>query len=61
MSLKGFHIFFIALAILLLAFLAVWFLVNQVDQTVGIASAVGAVVLVIYGVRFIKKSKNIIT
>jgi hypothetical protein len=61
MSLKGFHILFIALSILLLAFLAVWFIVNQVSLAVGIGSAVGAVVLIVYGVRFVKKSKNIIT
>jgi hypothetical protein len=61
MSLKGFHIFFIALSILLTAFLAVWFIVNDVNLVVGIGSAIGAVVLLVYGIRFVKKSKNIIT
>ena len=61
MSLKGFHIVFIALAILLLAFFAAWCLVNQTDIPVGVASAVGAVALLFYGIRFVKKSRNIIT
>jgi hypothetical protein len=61
MSLKGFHIVFIALAILLMAFFAVWCLVNETGTRVGVASAVGAVSLLIYGVWFVKKSRNIIT
>jgi hypothetical protein len=61
MSLKGFHILFIALSVLLLAFLAVWFIVNQVNTAVGVGSAIGCLLLIVYGVRFVKKSKNIIT
>ena len=61
MSLKAFHIFFIALSILLAAGCSVWAFVNGVEPVFGISSAVVAVVLVIYGGFFLKKSKGIIT
>ncbi len=61
MSLKGFHVFFILMAILVAAGFAAWSLVNETAVPVGIASAVLAVGLLIYGIWFLKKSKNIIT
>ena len=61
MSLKGFHVFFIFLATLLAAAFAAWSLMNETAVPVGIASAVLAVALIIYGIWFIRKSKNIIT
>ena len=61
MSLKGFHVFFIFLATLLAAGFAAWSLMNETAVPVGIASAVLAVALIIYGIWFIRKSKNIIT
>ena len=61
MSLKGFHIVFIILSILLTARFAYWSIVNDTAVPVGIGSAVLSVILVIYGIFFIKKSRNIIT
>lgn len=61
MSLKTFHIFFIALSIILAAGCAVWAFTNGVEPIFGISSAVVAVALVIYGGFFLKKSKGIIT
>lgn len=61
MSLKGFHVFFIILATLLAAGFAAWSLVNETAVPIGITSAVLAVALVVYGIWFIRKSKNIIT
>ena len=61
MSLKAFHIFFIALSILLSAGCAVWAFANGVEPAFGIGSAVVALALVIYGGFFLKKSKGIIT
>jgi hypothetical protein len=61
MSLKGFHIVFIILSILLTAGFAYWSIANETAVPVGIGSAVLSVVLVVYGIFFIKKSRNIIT
>jgi hypothetical protein len=61
MSLKGFHVFFIIMAILLAAGFAAWSLMNETAVPVGIGSAVLAVALLVYGIWFIAKSKNIIT
>jgi hypothetical protein len=61
MSLKSFHIFFIALSIILSAGCAVWAFANGVEPIFGISSAIVAVVLGIYGTFFLKKSKGIIT
>ena len=60
MSLKAFHILFIIFAILLAVGCAVWSFVNHAALAFGIASAVVAVVLVVYGVFFLKKSRKII-
>lgn len=61
MSLKGFHVFFIVLATLLAAGCAAWALVTQAMPAFGIGCAVVAVVLAVYGVFFVRKSKSIIT
>jgi membrane protein implicated in regulation of membrane protease activity len=61
MSLKAFHIFFIALSIILSAGCAVWAFANGIEPVFGISSAVVAVVLIIYGRYFLKKAKSIIT
>ncbi len=61
MSLKAFHLFFIALSILLSAGCSVWAFLNGVEVGFGIATALTAVTLVIYGCFFVKKSKGIIT
>lgn len=67
MSLKAFHIFFIALSILLLAGFAIWSF--QSYSSTGamsqllftILSAVGSVLLVFYGMQFLKKMKGLTT
>ena len=61
MSLKGFHVFFIILATLLAIGFAAWSLMNQTAVPIGICSAILALGLIVYGVWFVKKSKNIIT
>jgi hypothetical protein len=61
MSLKTFHIFFIALSIILSIGCAVWAFWNGIEPAFGISSAVVAVVLIVYGGYFLKKSKRIIT
>lgn len=60
MSLKVFHVLFIALATLLALGCAAWAFVNQVAAGFGIVSAAVAVCLVVYGIRFLKKSRDII-
>jgi hypothetical protein len=61
MSLKAFHIFFIALSIILSAGCAVWAFVNGVEPILGIFFAILALALAVYGVFFLKKAKGIIT
>jgi hypothetical protein len=61
MSLKIFHILFIVLSIVLAAGCAAWAFMTGAGFAFGIASAVAAVALIIYGVQFLKKSKRIIT
>lgn len=61
MSLKAFHIFFIALSIILAIGCAVWAFVNGSEPIFGIASAIVAVGLIVYGGFFLKKAKGIIT
>jgi len=59
MSLKAFHILFIALATLLAAGCAWWAFTNSITNF-GAASAVAAVALFIYGIYFVRKSRKII-
>jgi len=60
MSLKGFHLFFIFLSILLAAGCAVWAFVNEVALPFGLGSSAVALALVIYGIYFIRKSRSLI-
>ena len=60
MSLKGFHIFFIFLSILLAAGCAVWSFVNGVALPFGVVSCVVGVCLIVYGIYFIRKSRKLI-
>lgn len=65
LSLKFVHIFFICTAILLCLLLAVWSVAQffaEGDLTLmvlGIVSALLAVALVIYGIKFLQKLKNL--
>jgi hypothetical protein len=60
MSLKGFHLVFIFLSILLAAGCAVWAFANEVAGLFGIFSCVAAGALVIYGIYFIRKTRKLI-
>ncbi len=65
MSLKALHIVFISTSVLLVVGLGIWQLAVYVsgDATLslvwGLASLGGAVLLVIYGINFLKKLKKI--
>lgn len=65
MSLKAFHIFFIATSILLAVGFGVWEILaftesgKALQLMIGIASFLAAGGLVVYGVRFLKKLKHI--
>jgi len=65
MSLKHFHILFIFLAVLsAFGFGAFALLIEDLPSffpPMGWVSVVGGVALVIYGVRFLQKAKNVIT
>ena len=65
MSLRAFHLFFIALAIILAAFCGAW-AIGQYRATNGaefIVTAVGAIAgalgLAVYGAAFQRKTKNL--
>lgn len=59
MSLKAFHILFIALSTLLAAGCAWWAFANSI-VLFGAASAVSAIALFVYGIFFVRKSRRII-
>ena len=65
MSLKHFHIAFIAITVLFSAGFAAWCLLvpelPTMFRVMGWLSAVGAVFLIIYGIRFLKKMKTVIS
>jgi hypothetical protein len=50
MSLRGFHVLFIFLAILMSVGCAVWAFANGVAPAFGAACAVAAVALIVYGI-----------
>ena len=62
MSLKGFHIFFIAVSVLLCFFFGYWALKNYFGNSIAgyLATAIGSfltgVLLCIYGISFIRKT-----
>lgn len=64
MSLRAFHVLFIALSVVLTAFFAAWaFGQYQAEPAIGyvvtaVASLAAGVGLVIYGVAFLKKTKR---
>ena len=65
MSLRAFHIIFVTVSTLLFVFLAVWALAYAPDKssiirTLGIASAVAAVGMPVYGVYFYRKVRKIV-
>ncbi len=60
MSLKGFHIFFIVIAILLAAGCAAWGFVNSMAPAFGIICSGIAAALLLYGIFFLKKTRKLI-
>ncbi len=64
MSLKNFHIAFITICVLFTGGLAAWCLLipelPPMFTAMGWISAAGALLLLIYGIRFLKKAKNVI-
>lgn len=65
MSLKAFHIVFIAVSTLLAIAFGVWEVLRYMETgsigmlLAGLASFVAAAGLVVYGVRFLKKLKHV--
>lgn len=60
MSLKGFHILFIVLSILLAVGCAVWGFANGIAFAFGATASGVAVVLVLYGIYFVRKTSKLI-
>jgi hypothetical protein len=65
MSLRAFHIVFVTVSTLLFVFLAVWAFAFATDRSavitaLGVASAIGALVMPVYGVFFYRKVRNIV-
>lgn len=64
MSLKAFHIVFVAVSMLFTVFFAVWAFQQYAqsktssDLGMGIGAIVGGVVLLVYGVWFLRKIKD---
>lgn len=66
MSLKAFHVFFIAVATLFVTALGVWSLAQALYHgagtfylVLGPLCFVGAIALIFYGQRFLKKMKDV--
>lgn len=60
MSLKAFHIFFIAVSILLAAGCAAWGFANGLAPAFWITCASLAVALLVYGIYFLRKTRKLI-
>lgn len=64
MSLKGFHIVFVSVSLLLFAFLIAWgFLLSPEKTTLatgmGVTGIIGVLLMPIYGVYFLRKANRI--
>jgi hypothetical protein len=59
MSIKAFHIIFIAISDMLAAGCAWWGFASDITAF-GVASTVAAVALFIYGIYFVRKSRKLI-
>lgn len=64
MSLKGFHIVFVSVSLLLFAFLIAWGFVFAPEKTtlataMGITGIVGVLLMPFYGVYFLRKARKI--
>lgn len=64
MSLKGFHLVFVSVSLLLFAFLALWgFLLtpekSATATVLGVVGVIGLLVTPVYGVYFLRKARNL--
>ncbi len=64
MSLKGFHIVFVSVSMLLFVFLIVWGFVlaeekSTLSNAMGITGIVGSLLMPVYGVYFLRKARRI--
>jgi hypothetical protein len=64
MSLKGFHIVFVSVSMLLFAFLILWGFVlspekSTLSNAMGITGIVGTLLMPVYGVYFLRKARRI--
>jgi hypothetical protein len=64
MSLKGFHIVFVSVSMLLFAFLIVWGFTLAPEKTtlttaMGVTGVVGTLLMPVYGVYFLRKARRI--
>jgi hypothetical protein len=58
MSLKAFHLFFIAVSVVLAAFVAAWGVSNG-STTATVVASIGAAALIVYGVAFQRKMRGV--
>ncbi len=64
MSLKGFHIVFVSLSLILFAFLTLWGFMLTPEKTtlataLGIVGIIGFLLMSFYGVYFLRKARSI--
>jgi len=64
MNLKGFHIVFVTVSLLLFAFLVVWGFLLAPEKTtlataMGFTGIVGVLLMPLYGVYFLRKAKRL--
>lgn len=64
MSLKGFHIVFVSVSMLLFSFLIVWGFALAPEKTtlttaMGVTGVVGTLLMPVYGVYFLRKARRI--
>jgi len=64
MSLKGFHIVFVSVSLMLFAFLILWgFLLAPEKSTLatamGVIGIIGVLLMPVYGVYFLRKARQI--
>lgn len=64
MTLKGFHIVFVTVSLLLFAFLILWGFLLAPEKTtlasaMGVTGIVGVLLMPLYGVYFLRKARRI--
>jgi hypothetical protein len=60
MSIKVFHVIFVTMAVSLAVFCAIWGFGNQAAPAFNYGCVAVAVALLVYGVWFLRKARNII-